>query len=151
LYKTSFKETVKVVKLAARSLIRGGYSVENIFLIHDEEFKEKINSSVGDEWYKQVEVYYGSQIALYYGWVAFYTDHLKSLAAFGLISIINDRLKNKYPWIVPFFFISISVWSTFLVEFWKRRNSSLAYSWNIFDADQESETKDIAKVSFGCF
>jgi hypothetical protein len=134
------------VKSAAESLIRSGYVADNIFLVHDDDMKQKLDSYIGDEWFKNVKGYYGSQIALYFSWVAFYTEYLKFPAVFGLISIINDRFANKYSWIAPSFFISVSIWSTFLIEFWKRRNSSLAYVWDIFDADKDSELRDIAKV-----
>jgi hypothetical protein len=92
--------------------------------------------------------YFGSQIALYFGWMSFYSSFLSVPAFFGVLlfclQLYSGEVDNSWS---PYFMLLMAVWSTLFLEYWKRRNSALAYSWGVFDADEEEAAKQILKVS----
>ncbi len=82
--------------------------------------------------------YFGSQIALYFAWMVYYCHFLRVPGIFGAFlfawQLLTGDVDNSWT---PYFMIFMTIWSTIFLEYWNQRNSSLAYSWGVFDADEE--------------
>lgn len=68
----------------------------------------------------------------------FYSSFLSVPALFGVVLFLRQLYTGEVdnPW-SPYFMLLMAIWSTLFLEYWKRRNSALAYSWDIFNADEE--------------
>lgn len=97
--------------------------------------------------YKQISEYFGSQIALYFGWVGFYCFSLILPSALGLILFIYQTITKEIdtPW-NPYYLIFLAIWSTCFLEFWKRQNATYAHDWKVLHVDKEQLLRQIAKV-----
>lgn len=98
--------------------------------------------------------YYGEKIALYYSWLLFYTAWLSipavpGLALFGyqMYVIIQQyragiAISMDNPFNVLFCLI-MAIWSTIMIEVWKRRENELIHLWGMsgFKGD-EAELPD---------
>lgn len=137
--------------------------------------------------YDGIKDYFGSEIALYFAWLGFYTAMLVPLAILGLIIFLygiasastHPPVKdicdqaNMGKWImcplcdrqcsywdlagslpaclyakVTHFFdndgtlalaLFASIWATLFLEFWKRRQASLAQEWHLSDFQEKGE------------
>ena len=135
--------------------------------------------------YNEIKNYFGSEIALYFAWLGFYTAMLLPLAIVGLVVFLYGigsagshipvkdvcdadnkgkwymcPLCNKqcsywdlasstclYAYVTHFFdndwtvglALIASIWATLFLEFWKRRQASLAQEWHTDDFEDEEE------------
>ncbi|XP_078346942.1 anoctamin-3-like [Oculina patagonica] len=136
--------------------------------------------------YGAIKDYFGSEIALYFAWLGFYTAWLVPLAIVGLtvffygigsagshipVQDVCDE-KNRGRWFmcplcdkhcsywdlasttcvyayVTHFFdnagtvvlaLIASIWGTLFLEFWKRRQATLAHEWHTDDLEKGEET-----------
>jgi anoctamin-10/anoctamin-7 len=67
--------------------------------------------------------YFGSYIAIYFGWLLHYTKYLIGAAIIGVIVFVVEMATH---WgvdsrIAPFYSLFIALWATVYIEFWKRR------------------------------
>lgn len=135
--------------------------------------------------YGEIKNYFGSEIALYFAWLGFYTAMLVPLAIVGFVvflygigssashipvqDVCDEANKNKWymcplcdkqcsywdlasstclyarvtiffdnEWTVGLALIA-SVWATLFLEFWKRRQATLAQEWHTDDFEEEEE------------
>lgn len=95
-----------------------------------------------------INEYYGSQIALYYGFLGFYTKSLFPVMIGGGLLFVyqhfNQKVDNE---LLPMFCLGVVVWSTFYLEGWKRCCSELSYSWGVLGYEDMELTAELAKVS----
>ena len=139
--------------------------------------------------YENIKDYFGSEIAMYFAWLGFYTGMLVPLAIIGLAvflygigsasasppvhDICNSDNKGKwimcplcdrqcsywdlagttsaclYVYVTHFFdnqgtlFLALvaSVWATLFLEFWKRRQASIAQEWHLSDFEEEEQLR----------
>lgn len=135
--------------------------------------------------YGAIKDYFGSEIALYFAWLGFYTAWLVPLAIIGLAvflygigsagshapvkDVCDDKNKDVwymcplcdrqcsywdlasttciYAYVTHFFdndwtvglALIASIWATLYLEFWKRRQASLAQEWHTDDFEEEEE------------
>ena len=135
--------------------------------------------------YNEIKNYFGSEIALYFAWLGFYTAMLFPLAIIGLIvflygigsagshipvkDVCDEANKGKwymcplcnkqcsywdlasstclYAYVTHFFdndwtvglALIASIWATLFLEFWKRRQATLAQEWHTDDFEDEEE------------
>lgn len=86
--------------------------------------------------------YYGEHMAFYFAWLHFYTSWLLIIAVPGLVlfiyqmSLLINQYQNDLPYSIdtPFNFIYcilMAVWSTVLMEVWKRRQNEISHMWNM--------------------
>ena len=155
--KYSYEERVNMVLFAVEFILQYFDDTKiEIFLVHDEDEKEKLRPqsilSFGcdDNFLKGIKTYYGSSIALYFGWSSFYTKYLSLPAIAGAYFYLVDNIKNShnYVWSLPVYCVSLCLWNTFMIESWKRKNSSLAYNWGIYYEDERIINKSLAKFAF---
>lgn len=93
--------------------------------------------------------YYGSQIAMYYGFLAYYTNSLVPPMLVGGLLFFYQTLYNQIDcaWL-PAFCLGTTVWSTFFLETWKGRCAELAYAWGVFGWEDKELTAELAKVLY---
>uniref|UniRef100_A0A671PV22 Anoctamin n=1 Tax=Sinocyclocheilus anshuiensis TaxID=1608454 RepID=A0A671PV22_9TELE len=117
------------------------------------------------KWYKyqpldHIREYFGEKIALYFAWLGFYTAWLLPAALVGtcvfvsvfpVLSInilpacsclFSTLLKVGYLFDHPgtvFFSVFMSLWAVTFLEYWKRKNATLAHHWDCMDFHEEEE------------
>jgi len=126
-----------------------------IFATHSEEANKFLMSNwVWKPWRPQplekVNEYFNSKIALYFGFVGYYTGWLLLAAIVGLSAglytiFFSKSLDNL---VVAGYSIAMACWGTIFLEFWKRYNSELAYRWSTLKL--EDEAKERADFAMGC-
>lgn len=105
--------------------------ITDLFPLHDRQVLE----SLASDWYKaifqgapldRIRNYFGESVAMYFGFLGFYTLALSLPAALGVAQLFFsvDTL-SEYALFAAFNL----VWVTVLLELWKRRCAGLAYSW----------------------
>ncbi|XP_077431328.1 anoctamin-10 isoform X2 [Vanacampus margaritifer] len=103
-----------------------------MFPLHDREELKRLSF----KWYKKVKTslqplddirhYYGESLALYFGFLEYFTMALVPLALMGLLYCQFDwENYDKYVFFAAFNLI----WCTVIFELWKRCSASLAYHW----------------------
>ncbi|XP_068614586.1 anoctamin-10-like, partial [Brachionichthys hirsutus] len=103
-----------------------------IFPLQELEALKRLSFS----WYKKVKLapqpldnirrYYGEGLALYFGFLEYFTFALLPMAFIGVPYYLFDwEDYDKYVVLAVFNLI----WCTVLLELWKRRSASLAYRW----------------------
>ncbi|KAK3804908.1 MAG: calcium-activated chloride channel-domain-containing protein [Benniella sp.] len=115
--------------------------------------------SRGDQPLEEIRFYYGEKIALYFAWIGHYTKWLFYAAIVGFLfliyGMINYFLSKQDPsagvsaQLVSIFdnaltlpyALFMAVWSSMFVEYWKRKNSVLAYQWNTLDFEQRERAR----------
>lgn len=118
-------------KSLLRRLLTSGI-VTQVFPLHDPEALKKLE----DEWYTRfalkyqpidsIRGYFGETIALYFGFLEYFTFALVPMAVIGLpyyLFVWEDY--DKYVIFASFNLI----WSTVILEVWKRGCASMAYRW----------------------
>jgi hypothetical protein len=120
---------------------------EDVWISHEKDMLRAIDESKGDPHLEHVKHYYGSKIAMYFGWLAFYTKILAipSIAG-GLLFCHQLYLQDVDSMWVPFFCVLISLWSTYFLEFWKRRGNELSFNWKVYGVEDADAEQDLAKV-----
>ncbi|XP_064201445.1 anoctamin-10 isoform X1 [Anguilla rostrata] len=103
-----------------------------IFPLHVKEDLKRLSLS----WYQKVKLsyqplddirqYFGESMALYFGFLEYFTIALVPMAFFGIPYYLFDW--ESYDKYVLFAIFNL-VWSTVILEVWKRRSASLAYGW----------------------
>lgn len=112
------------------------------FPLHMKEDLKRLSLS----WYKKVKLscqplddirqYFGETLALYFGFLEYFTFALVPMAFFGIPYYLFDW--ESYDKYVIFAVFNL-VWSTVILEVWKRRSASLAYSWGTLSRKQAFE------------
>jgi hypothetical protein len=124
--------------------LRSKLKIGKKFLLHDPKALADLlkHSSVHN-----INQYFGSQIALYFAWVEYYTKYLIVPAVAGTILYLRQLYLGEVDiGMAPLFNIMIAIWGTLFLEFWKRENSSLSYVWGVEDAEERENDTEIAKV-----
>ncbi|KAK8594941.1 hypothetical protein V6N13_015851 [Hibiscus sabdariffa] len=111
--------------------------VKQVFPLHDETKRKKLLRSWALNWWDvttqpidEINVYFGTKIAVYFAFLGMYTRWMIFPAAFGLILQLVDFGSLKLL-VFPAFFISIVLWAVLFFQFWKRKNSALSARWHL--------------------
>lgn len=93
--------------------------------------------------------YFGEKIGLYFAWLGHYTSWLLFAGITGFLAWIGVAVYGNDPNApdIPFFAVYISIWSTLLLEFWKRKERRYQMMWGTesFETD-ESERPEFQGV-----
>jgi hypothetical protein len=80
----------------------------------------------------EVKDYYGERIGIYFLYLQHYVTLLMWPAFFGSITyIIRVVYISPENFLMPYFAVFMTIWSTFFIEFWKRRQSTYAMKWGV--------------------
>ena len=133
--KSSATDINKIVNHALPVLDRMPVQFETAWLMHNTEQLNKLGCHE-EQHLIGLNEYYGSQISLYFGWLAFYTNILIVPSVTGgilfLLQLYSGQVDNVWS---PFFMLLLCVWSSVFMELWKRRSATLSYCWGTLDAD----------------
>lgn len=89
--------------------------------------------------FDDIRKYFGEKIGLYFVFIGHYTTWLLPLALVGILVAIDivveaivfnsfgDAIGNGY--FVPFYCVFVAFWAQFMLEFWKRKESTKAMEW----------------------
>ncbi|XP_051577310.1 anoctamin-10 [Myxocyprinus asiaticus] len=118
-------------KSVVRRLQSKGVLVQ-YFPLHDKEELKRLSFS----WYKKIKLslqplddirhYFGEGLALYFGFLEYFTFALVPMAFIGIPYYLFDW--EDYDKYVLFAVFNL-VWSTVFLEVWKRCSATLAYGW----------------------
>ena len=126
--------------------------VEEVWISHDKAMLSEIDNSKGDAQLENIKEYYGSKIAMYFGWLDFFTHILGVPSIAGILLFMHQiYLQNVDSAWIPFFCVLISLWSTYFLEFWKRRGSELSFMWKVFGVEDIDAENDLAQVSINIY
>ncbi|XP_028673774.1 LOW QUALITY PROTEIN: anoctamin-10 [Erpetoichthys calabaricus] len=113
-----------------------------IFPLHDKEELKKLSGS----WFGQIKFsfqpldairhYFGETISIYFGFLEYFTFALLPMAFIGVPYYLFAW--EDYDKYVLFATINL-VWSTVILEFWKRHCATLAYKWGTLVRKKEFE------------
>jgi hypothetical protein len=120
---------------------------EDVWISHENEMLREIDSTHGDAHLQHVKDYYGSKIAMYFGWLAYYTKILAAPSIAGCLLFGHQLYLGSVDsaW-APFFCVFISLWSTYFLEFWKRRGNELSFYWKVYGVEEVDSDQATAKV-----
>ncbi|XP_066569946.1 anoctamin-10 [Amia ocellicauda] len=128
-----YRETI-FQKLQKMGIIR------DVYCLHD---KEKLDT-LATAWYSNyqywgqpldsIQSYFGGHVGFYFSFLDYYTASLLPPAIIGLIVfLLPKETVNGYVLLAVFNMI----WSTVVMEYWKRRSSALAHNWGTLYLTQQ--------------
>lgn len=133
-----------------RNIVEKDNDIMAYFPLHDlvelRTLEEKWLRYCQAPWRQRVDIvkdYFGEKIAFYFLFLGHYTSWLISSASLGFISWIVVAAKNNDPntvW-MPFFAAFLSIWSTLMLEYWKRREKRYAMQWGMVGFEAEEPTR----------
>lgn len=91
----------------------------------------------------EVRDYFGEKIALFFVFLGHYTTWLLPAGIVGLcawIWVAADDNDPNAP-VIPYFAAFIGIWSTLLLEFWKRKEKYAAMRWGMIGAEESEQTR----------
>ena len=92
--------------------------------------------------FDRIKDYFGEKVALYFAWLGHYTTWLCSAAFFGIvIQVIAWSEGTTDTTTIPLFGLFMCLWSTFFLEFWKRKQSTLSMEWGMHGFEQEEDMR----------
>lgn len=94
--------------------------------------------------------YFGEKIALYFEFLSFYTFHLSYMAFIGfIIQLLQDNLQKKDASIINIIYsIFIVVWSTCLLQGWKRKESFFAFRFGQIGIEDDETDRPAFQGTF---
>jgi len=85
-----------------------------------------------------IKKYFGEKIGFYFAFLGHYTAWLFTLSFIGIVVTVWDAsqmtLSSKAA---PFFCIFVAFWSVLMLEYWKRKESTLAMRWGMIGFEEE--------------
>ncbi|KAI2655559.1 Anoctamin-10 [Labeo rohita] len=128
--KSMFQDTLSLSFTQENQLSKG--VLVQYFPLHDKEDLKRLSFS----WYKKIKLsfqplddirhYFGEGLALYFGFLEYFTYALVPMALIGIPYYLFDW--EDYDKYVLFAVFNL-VWSTVFLEVWKRCSATLAYGW----------------------
>eukprot|EP00033_Pygsuia_biforma_P003008 GCRY01003309.1.p1 GENE.GCRY01003309.1~~GCRY01003309.1.p1 ORF type:complete len:797 (+),score=257.69 GCRY01003309.1:169-2559(+) len=108
------------------------------FPLHEPAKRKRLMDIWVKKWFApqpltEIRDYFGEEVALYFAWLEFYTNWLKYLSFFGIITFIYQLFHGMDSLIVPFYCIFLVLWATLFIEFWKRRQAQLCFEWGLYN------------------
>jgi anoctamin-10/anoctamin-7 len=96
-----------------------------------------LNDTVDD-----VKDYFGEKIGLYFLFLQHYVTLLMWPAFLGLITfIVKSVYDEPENFLMPYFAVFTVVWSSFFMEFWKRRQSTASLKWGSSGFEEEEQDR----------
>ena len=152
---------LKIINVMLRSPKRdGGCALElNQFLhkkkilaffpLHDRRIATSIKEKIWNwgvfPWSVSIEEmreYFGEKIALYYVFIGHYSLWLITPSIIGLAFqlVVWGTLNFSSP-VLPFYSLVITVWSIYMLEYWKRQQATTALFWGMSDFENQEQDR----------
>ncbi|XP_075241004.1 anoctamin-10-like [Convolutriloba macropyga] len=138
---------VKRVKLMTALKHSKPHVIEECFPLHDLEAKsalwKKIQSNPIQVPITAVREYFGEEVAFYFAWMNFFNITLIFPGLVGLyLHFMRPRgVDIDHAKYLPVFAVVVTVWATFFVIFWRRRQSFWAFNWDTIDFERVAEMR----------
>lgn len=133
-----------------KNIVETDNDIVGYFPLHDivelRTLEEKWLRYIQAPWRQRVDIvkdYFGEKIAFYFLFLGHYTTWLISTAWLGAASWIVVATENNNPntvW-MPFFAAFVSIWSTLMLEYWKRKEKRHAMEWGMVGFEAEEPTR----------
>ena len=89
----------------------------------------------------KIRNYFGEKIAMYFSFVSFFGSFLSIPSLIGVVIFVLQRLYSAESSIViisnTFYCIYVAIWAACFIEFWKRKESTLAIRWGQSDFEED--------------
>lgn len=86
----------------------------------------------------QISEYYGEGVGFLYAYTAFYTRWLITPSIFGFIVFVFQLKERRLDhWLCLPYAVFIMVWVSFMLAYWRQKQSALAYRWGVLDYEIE--------------
>ena len=127
--------------------------VEHYFPTHREEEVEWLQTHWGNfglmatlflnQPLERVKEYFGTQIALYFTFLGFYTKWLCAPALVGVYAFAVQMAQGDMDvkQVVPLFAFFMCFWGTLFLEYWKRKEITCAFRWGTLGFESEEVTR----------
>jgi len=135
--------------LTLHLLVEDG-SLLAFFPLHSPEERDYLKSIwVGDRYQlpwdqplESIRDYFGEKIALYFCFLGHYTSWLLPISIAGMAVGIDMLAEGTtQPASAPFFACMVAFWSVFMLEFWKRKESTKAMEWGMTGYEEEERDR----------
>lgn len=111
--------------------------------------KKKKKSLLIGKQLESVYQYFGPQVAIYFGFLNYYTNALIIPSVIGVAVFIHQYFTNEIDTeYVPFFVVLLSIWATWFIQSWKSKCSEYCYSWDTFGIEDLELDRELAKVRY---
>eukprot|EP01034_Spumella_vulgaris_P025395 gene25395-31853_t len=118
------------------------------WVAHDNIITEEITRTHGHSKLEMINSYYGSKIALYFGWLEFYTVCLQTPAIAGTLLFVHQYFIDSVDSsCVPVFCMGMCLWGTYFLEFWKRRGTELSFAWKTLGVEDDEADRELAEAA----
>lgn len=129
--------------------------LKQAFALHAHPEREQLlESAVYKQWWNprliiplhDLKEYFGSRVAIYLAWLAFYARMLLGIAVTSIPVYIVLRMTDAprvEAWTRLLWGLSLCIWGTYWLEYWKRRNAVLNVKWGLdrFYEDNENDIR----------
>lgn len=90
-----------------------------------------------------VKDYFGEKIAMFFLFLGHYTSWLVPAAIIGFFAWINVAAQENDPSTVtmPYFAAFVALWSTVMLEYWKRKEKGRAMRWGTIGFEDEEQDR----------
>ena len=97
----------------------------------------------GNQDVDSVKNYFGEKIGMYFLWVGHYTSWLSFAALFGFAVWLNVIIEtdSSNPQSRPYFAAFICIWSSFYLEYWKRKEKTYAMKWGMVGFEDDEQVR----------
>jgi len=89
-----------------------------------------------------VKDYFGERIGFYFFYLQHYVELLMIPALLGLVTYIVRAVYGKPEnFLMPYYAVVVTIWSTFYLEFWKRKQATKSMEWGVTGFEDEEEDR----------
>lgn len=124
--------------------------IDSFFPLHDyvelRSLEERWLRMCQSPWKQHIDVakdYFGEKIGLYFLFLGHFTSWLMGAAVIGFFCWIDVAADDNNPNArsMPYFATFMALWSSFFLEYWKRKEKSHAMKWGMVGFEDEEGTR----------
>jgi hypothetical protein len=136
---------------AALSIIERSTTISAtaVWVAHNKDISSKLTTTTGNEAeLTKLCNYFGPQISLQFAFIAFNRYHLPAMSVVGLMLFLEQVSVGALgPVWLYLYTIYLALWSSYHLQRWKQRQSSLLFLWGVLGADSAAFDAEWAKVN----
>mmetsp|Transcript_2675 Transcript_2675/g.4513 ORF Transcript_2675/g.4513 Transcript_2675/m.4513 type:complete len:767 (+) Transcript_2675:110-2410(+) len=85
-----------------------------------------------------IKQYLGEKVAMYFAFLGHYTNWLLGLSFIGILVTVYDGMVGTLSSVMtPYFAAFVAFWAVLMLEYWKRRQATLAMEWGMTEFEEE--------------
>lgn len=94
-----------------------------------------------DQPFARIKDYFGEKVGLYFVFLGHYTSLVILAAIVGFAFYIVTIVQSPNSPAIPGFCVFMSLWATFFLEFWKRKQTRYAMMWGMVGIEEAEEER----------